>query len=66
MEGKAGLEPEMEMGTGKQEQGREEGEKRGSKGEIRNRGSSPDSFMSTPHFIFSSLFHCPDSNSQIV
>ena len=32
----------MEMGTGKQEQGREEGEKRGSKGEIRNRGSSPD------------------------
>ena len=43
MEGKTGLEPEMEMRTGKQEQGREEGEKRGSKGEIRNGGSSPDS-----------------------
>ena len=42
MEGKTGLEPEMEMRTGKQEQGREEGEKRGSKGELRNGGSSPD------------------------
>ena len=42
MEGKTGLEPEMEMRTGKQEQGREEGEKRGSKGEIRNGGLSPD------------------------
>ena len=42
MEGKTELEPEMEMRTGKQEQGREEGEKRGSKGEIRNGGSSPD------------------------
>ena len=42
MKGKTGLEPEMEMRTGKQEQGREEGEKRGSKGEITNGGLSPD------------------------
>ena len=48
MEGKTGLEPEMEMRTGKQEQGREEGEKRGSKGEIRNGGSSPDTSHTYP------------------
>ena len=51
MEGKTGLEPEMEMRTGKQEQGREEGEKRGSKGEIRNRGSSPDITPSLWHGV---------------
>ena len=52
MEGKPGLEPEMEMRTGKYEQGREGGEKRGSKGEMRNGGSSPDGVFVLTRKVF--------------